>query len=406
MNFPASQSFPHACSARISRGTVAALAITLFMTLSVAPSAHAQTLKQLFPFCALPGCPEGSLPLGSLIDFGGNLYGTTEQGGTNNTGTVYQLTPKGTETVLYSFGSANGGDGNYPQTGVIADSQGNLYGATENGGVNGYGTIFKLTPNGTETLVHVYGPDPLGGAYPYGPLVLDADGNIYGAAYSGGGFGYGTVFRISPDGQQQILHSFNPNAGDGTAPTGGLVVDQHGNLYGTTTAGGTYNDGTVFEMTAKGAYRILYSFGANPNDGNTPSSPVTVGADGDVYGVTLLGGSFNIGTAFKLTPGSPWTETILHTFEGYDNDDGAQPVGQLVIDSEGNLYGATFTGGNTFNNSGTIYELNPKGSETILWIFFNGGFPSAGVLRDAQGDLYGTTEQGGNRVGIVYELTP
>lgn len=395
---------------RISRSMVPMLTVAVVTTLSGGLPAFAQTETAIYGFCRLTSCADGSEANGSLIrDSSGNLYGTTLEGGAHNGGTVYKLTLKGTETVLYSFG-ASSDDGTYPNQGVTMDSHGNLCGVTEDAGSHNAGTVFKVTPDGAETILHTFTSSPSDGAYPFGPVILDAKGNIWGTTSSGGRHGYGTIFRISSGGVEAIVHSFDPSTGDGDTPFSGLVVDRHGNFYGTTTAGGTYNAGIVFELTSKGVYSILYNFGSNAGDGNTVNSSVILDAEGNVYGVTVLGGSSNNGIVFKLTPGSPWTETILYNFGGYSQSDGSQPSGPLVIDSEGNLYGTTYQGGNYFLNAGTVFEVSPAGYETVLYDFVgnaDGAGPSGGLLRDSHGNLYGTAYRGGDfQNGVVYKVIP
>lgn len=396
---------------RISRSAVGLLAATLLITFAAMLPAQAQKEFEFYSFCRLQNCADGSEANGTLIiDKSGNLYGTTEEGGANGTGTVYRVSPSGTETVLYGFGPASSdGDGSYPQMGLAMDSHGTLYGVTENGGINNYGTLFKVSSDGAETILHTFYTVASDGAYPFGPVVLDKKGNIYGTTTSGGKYGYGVVYKISVDGTETILHSFDPKTGDGVEPFSGPTMDAQGNLYGTTTIGGSHNSGAVFELSAKGVYSVLYSFGSHANDGNTVDSPVTVDAEGNLYGVTVLGGSSNNGIVFKLTPGATWKETILYNFEGYSENDGSQPAGALVIDSGGNLYGTTYQGGGFYNN-GTAFELSPSGDETIIYVFTGfayGGHPSGGVLRMPSGVLYGVTYLGGGtQNGIVYKIVP
>jgi uncharacterized repeat protein (TIGR03803 family) len=248
--------------------------------------------KTLYGF----GGPDGATPWGALVrDAKGNLYGTTFQGGAYNAGTVYKLTPTGTESVLYSF--TGGADGGYLYAGVVRDNKGNLYGTTYQGGANGVGTVFKVTPTGEETVLQSLGGQA--GAYPFlAGLVMDKKGNLYGTAYDGGSWGFGTVFEVTKAGAFTVLYSFT--GGDGAYPEASLVLDSAGNLYGTTTSGGAFGEGTIFEVTATGAETVLYSF-TGTEDG-TPFAGVVRDGQGNLYGTTARGGAYDYGTIYKLIP--------------------------------------------------------------------------------------------------------
>jgi uncharacterized repeat protein (TIGR03803 family) len=393
---------------------VASFAVVFLTTLTATLPAVAQTETVVYNFCSLPDCSDGYKANGRLVaDSGGNLLGTTLSGGSAASGTVYKLSPDGTETVLYNFGGTTG-DGWEPQLGLTIDKQGNFYGVTEAGGAYGKGSVFKISPDGTETILHSFGATSSDGTYPYGPVVLDKKGNIYGSTNLGGeyadacGFGAegcGTVFRIGSDGKESILHSFNANT-DGYFPYG-IAIDEQGNLYGTTSEGGSASEGIVYELTNKGVYSILCNFGVGASDGVHPDSALTVDAKGNVYGVTLLGGAFYDGVVFKLTPGSSWTETTLYNF-GANKNDGSEPWGGLVLDGHGNLYGATYEGG--LYGAGTVFEISPSRTETILYSFSgnsDGGSPSGGLIRDSRGNLYGPAYSGGsNGNGVIYKISP
>src|ERR1039458_6316092 len=216
----------------------------------------------LYSFCSQTNCTDGDAPYAGLIfDPAGNLYGTTLGGGTYNYGAVFEVTPNGTETVLHSF---TGTDGVYPYAGLIFDPAGNLYGTTGQGGTYDGGTVFEVTPNGTETVLHNFNNNGTDGAYPYAGLIFDAAGNLYGTTLEGGAYGYGAVFEVTPNGTETVLHNFNNNGTDGYSPYASLIFDAAGNLYGTTNSGGTYNHATVFELTpaAGGGWTetVLHSF--------------------------------------------------------------------------------------------------------------------------------------------------
>jgi uncharacterized repeat protein (TIGR03803 family) len=235
----------------------------------------------------------------------GNLYGTTFQGGTYGYGTVFKLTPSGAETILHNFGTT-GDDGTYPYAGVILNSKGILYGTTHLGGRYDYGTVFKLTPSGTETLLHSFDPNGKDGKYPYSGLVLGQNENLYGTTAGGGVYGYGTVFKLTSSGPETILHSFGAT-GDGAGVYTAPVLDEAGNLYGTTSYGGVHQEGTVFEVTPSGTETVLWSFG-NGKDGTYPNGLV-FNAKGNLFGTTQYGGArgtdcngMGCGTVFKLRP--------------------------------------------------------------------------------------------------------
>jgi uncharacterized repeat protein (TIGR03803 family) len=335
------------------------------------------------------------------------------------------------ETMLHSFNN-NGKDGQDPFGGLVFDSSGNLYGTTLQGGVHGGGTVFELRPTTgggwTETVLHSFG-NGSDGFLLYSGLILDVSGNLYGTTYWGGKYAYGTVFELTPTGggnwTEKILHSFAFNGTDGTNPVAGLIFDASGNLYGTTSGGGAYGGGIVFELTpaANGSWdeKILHNFNNNGTDGNNPLAGLIFDASGNLYGTTLdgpydIGVNYLGGTVFELTPSTDgsWTETVLYNFDGigtnpYDPDAG------LIFDSAGNLYSTTPQGGAGPNDGdGTVFKLSPQAgggwTEAVLHSFGNGtdGLnPSAGLIIDASGNLYGTTWQGGPYgSGTAFELMP
>lgn len=339
-----------------------------------------------------------------------------------------------TEEVLYAF--AGGVSGGAPYFGgVVFDNAGNLYGTANEGGrmdcgePDGCGTVFQLMPDGlggwAENRIHAFGAK--GDGYdPITTLIIDGLGNLYGVTLEGGAYGYGTVYEVSPvegDGwSEKVLYSFQGGA-DGSEPLSPLVFDPAGNLYGTTVQGGAYSPptqgGTVFEL-AKGAggtwsKSIIHSFGMG-NDGVNPSGGLTFDTDGNLYGATVHGGGTGKdGIIFQLTPasGGVWTEHLLHAFGG--TGDGNEPVGGLVFDSKGNLYGAA-SGGE--KGGGVVFELSPasggKWKESILHPFgaIQDGVSPGNLIIDSAGNLYGETFEGGiggcirGGCGVVYELSP
>jgi uncharacterized repeat protein (TIGR03803 family) len=420
-------------SKRISIGLRTTL--VTFIVISFVTSGYAATEQVLYSF-------NGGFPFAGLIsDSAGNLYGTTRSGGDYGCGSVFELTLTAgswTGTVLHSFNGGacfpyNTADGEDPYAGLIFDAIGNLYGTTRSGGDYDRGTVFELTPTAggwTETVLYS-SFNHKNGAGPFSGLISDSVGNLYGTTYRGGTYGYGTVFELIKPGTkgrswiEKILHSFYPKVG--IYPYAGLISDSAGNLFGTTLDGGTYGYGTVFELikpASKGGSwteKILHSFEDNGTDGGIPYAGLVFDTVGNLYGTTLYGGAHSGsldlgGIAFELikpgTKGGSWTETVLYTFNGAPGD-GAGPYAGLIIDSAGNLYGTTSSGG--VYGSGTAFELTltmgMSWTETMLHSFDGNGMdgesPEAGVLQDTAGNLYGTTVNGGAYdYGTVFEITP
>jgi len=345
----------------------------------------ASTERVLYAF---RGTPDASISTSNLIsDDAGNLYGTTARGGISDgyygNGTVFKLSPASghwRETILYKF--TGGSDGKYPSSGLIKDSAGNLYGTTSQGGSSscGCGVVFKVDSSGTETVLYSF--TQTDGEYPSGGLISDAHGDLFGTASNGGTYGNGAVFELIPNSDgtwtEQVLYSFIDNSGDGANPETGVVMDDAGNLYGTTESGGNNpGDGIVFELKHSGSSwteSILYSF-TDGADGGRPFAGLTI-HDGVLYGTTVSGGSNRAGVVFALQRGSSgWTETVIYAFKGHP--DGASPEAGVIFDKSGNLYGTTYSGGwrYCFIGCGTIFKLTPKSGggwqETVLY-HFNG----------------------------------
>ena len=264
-----------------SRGTV----------FKIAPSGSESVL---YSFPAGSSDPYSGLIQGS----DGNFYGTTGAGGSSDDGTVFQITPSGAATVLHAF-AKSGTDGEIPYAGVIQGSDGNLYGTTYFGGANNLGTVFKVTTGGTETVLYSFngGSD---GEHPYAGVIQGNDGNFYGTTYQGGSAGNGAIFKLTPGGTEAILHTFAGGSSDGATPEAGLIQGTDGNLYGTTLQGGTNGLGTVFMITPSGTETVLHSF-AGASDGANPGANLVEGSDGNLYGSTGAGGSGGYGTIFKIT---------------------------------------------------------------------------------------------------------
>ena len=396
---------------RISRGgATAALALAFIITLSMARPAQARTESVIYAFCLLTNCDDGGQPLSNVImDAQGNMYGTTAYDGANGHGTVFKLDPRGTLTVLYAFCSVGTecSDGSLPESGLVRDSAGNLYGTTNGGGAYKGGTVFKLSSDGTLTTLHSFANSGEDGYAPTAGLLRDSGGNLYGTTYLGGKYGAGTVYRVTPAGKENIMHSFGATPTDGTLPGNVVpVMDQLGNLYGTTLGGGANDFGTVFEITAGGGESVLYSFGATKTDAVKPYAGLTIDSKGNLYGTATSGGKYNQGTVFRVSHSG--AETIMHSFKNHATD-GYDCQAPLVRDGSGNLYGVMFKGGQY--GFGTVFEINTGGGETILHAFANDGTdganPNGALLLDSAGNLYGTTYRGGaNSAGNLFEITP
>jgi uncharacterized protein (TIGR03437 family) len=352
---------------------------------------RAQTLTTLASFNGTNGNdPEdvGSLVQGS----DGNFYGTTLQGGANNSGTIFKMTPGGTLTTLYSFDGTIGS----PSAGLVQGADGNFYGITIL--TTGPGSVFKITPSGTLTTLHSFKGDD--GSYD--PLFLGADGNFYGVTGENG-----QVFKISPAGtltNLATLTTTEPQDRDSRLQST-LVEAADGNFYGTTPGGGTNNFGTVFKMTPSGVVTTLHNFALT--DGIEPSGRLVQGIDGSFYGTTLDGGANGLnglGTVFRIT--STGTYTVLHNFTG--SPDGGLPQPGLIQASDGNFYGTTNGGG--ANGAGCVFQTTPSGVVTILYSFASnlsdGDNPWSGLIQGSDGNLYGTTSVGGSGFyGTIFRLT-
>jgi uncharacterized repeat protein (TIGR03803 family) len=405
------------------------LTLTLVaLTLSLASFAQAQTESVIYSF--LPGGDLGnsSFPFAGVVrDSAGNLYGTTNEGGANNVGQVFELSPipggGWQENTLYTFtGQA---DGAYPADSLVIDSAGNLYGsagALANSGR--FGSVFKLSPGeGGQwnlTNLHTF-TGGLDGGGPNG-VIFDSAGNLYGTACCDGVNAQGTVFKLSPltggGWHFTLLHALTET--DGAYPGAGLVFDSLGNLYGTAQEGGNTTNcitrpengcGVVFKLspTAGGNwhYTVVHAF--TGQDGEGPLDALTVDASGNLYGTTFGGGASHDGVAFKLAKTRVgWRETVIHTFSG--TPDGSSPYGGVTLDSLGNVYGTTQIGGTS--NNGIVFEIalvSGVWTETVVHDFSGGDGlqPRSTPIFDPAGNLYGTTLSGGdNDSGTVFEITP
>jgi len=405
---------------------VARLGFVLAMLVPLS-SAHASSYSVLHYFSG----PDGGVPGAPLISDGsGNLYGTAAVGGKPGIccGVVFKLTTSGSETVVYSFRGIRRHDGAFPDGRLLFDGAGNLYGITDEGGrvcgifTRGCGTVFKIAPDGTETVLYSFaGKNLRHGAMPRQGLTAGNAGDLYGTTELGGSStncGCGTIFKLAPDGTETVLHSFHGGR-EGTGPASLLVADGTGYLYGAAGGGSGcsgYGCGIIFKLAADGSsYKVIYAFQGG-SDGAGPGGLLPDGA-GNFYGLTGSGGTgcsgYGCGTVFKLA--SDGTETVLYSFKGGSN--GWGPIGELITDAAGNFYGTTYWGGDTgcyHGGCGTIFELSAAGTESVLHAFGSGNdgkTPYGGLLADGAGNLYGTTSRGGtsgcgSHCGIVFEVTP
>ena len=383
-------------------------ALMAAVLLGLASTSPAQTLTTLHSFS---GAPDGANPDSApVLDPDGNLYGATFNGGSSTfcqsgCGIVFKIATDGTESVLYSFAGNN--DGANPN--FLGFSGGQLVGTTLVGGLNGhkhktfgFGTIFFISLTGQEFVWHNF----IGSvhAYPQG-LTIMTSGNIIGTTagvsmLKGAKRYNGSVFNQVTKNDHALLKFVGSNSADGSFPTGGLAIDPQGNIYGTTMFGGS-GEGVAFEVTPQGVETLLHTF-TGSQDGGVPTGGLIRDAQGNLYGTAAEGGQFSQGTVFEITSSGL---TTLHSFNGTD---GAGPQSLLIFDGQGNLYGTTYSGG-AFNQ-GTIFELNPSGQETVLYNFSggaDGAHPQAALLFDGQGNLYGTTAAGGaSGLGTIFKLVP
>ena len=416
----------------IIAASIAVLLLTFALPFAPQPS-FAAPLTAPTVLHTFTGGKDGSYPDSNLTaDAAGNLYGTTQIGGADGAGTVFELSPgpndKWQFSVIYTF--TGGTDGGNPLGSLVFDAAGNAYSTTSSGGANGLGVVFELTPppqgapakTWTESVLYSFQGGSNDGAAPFGNVVFDSAGNLYGTTSIGGlthlgcalpAKGCGTIFELSPSGagswSERILHRFRDAFGEGAAPRAGLVIDALGNLYGTTYDGGNndecggYGCGTVFELLPPAAgkkhwiFKNLIDF--NGADAALPAGGLTLNA-GALYGTTNYGGAYNKGVVFSFTQDSGrWKLSTVYSFNGLD---GLQPSGNLAFDSNGNLYGATYEGG--ANDWGSIFQLVPGESgwtENLLYSFAvsgkgAGANPLGGVILDSADNIYLTTNQGGS----------
>ena len=378
----------------------------------LAALAQSQTFTTLYSFT---GGSDGNLPEAGVIqDSAGNLYGTTWWGGylkcneyTPGCGVVYEVNSSGTETVVHTFCTPNqcyvgNYDGMLPITPVVRDKAGNFYGTTYEG--VDYGTVYKIDTAGNETVLYNFYRGPVG-CLPAQGLIVDKSGNLFGTTSECGisdYSGFGTIFKMDSAGNFTVLYSFTGS--DGAYPYfGHLIMDKNGDLYGVTPMGGAYDAGVLYKLTTEGQLTALHSFGGT-SDGCYPWGTVAMDQAGNLYGTTHSCGANGYGTIWKVS--KKGKETILHSFAGYPWD-GCYPFASVARDSKGNLYGVT--SGCGANNWGALYELSASGTLTLLHSFSgtDGEYPYGEVLLTAKGELFGTATSGGAYgYGTVWSYVP
>ncbi|MGA8440696.1 MAG: choice-of-anchor tandem repeat GloVer-containing protein [Candidatus Sulfotelmatobacter sp.] len=368
-------------------------------------SGHETTLN------TFTGGTDGAYPnFNVTLDFSGNFYGTTDNGGVaagqSGYGVVFKVDTSGHETTLYTF--TGGTDGAYPN-GVIRDFQGNLYGTTSDGGnafgASGAGVVYKLDISGHETVLYTFtgGND---GGYSNAPVTRDLVGNLYGTAY-GGAAELGVVFKVDTSGHETVLHTFTRGPYGNQPDFSGVILDEFGNLYGTTAFSGAGGQGAVYKLDAHGNATVVYAF-SSITDGQYPyNNGVIVGPDGQLYGTTDYGGRHGAGVLYQLDRDGD--EKVLYTFDFFTVRGYGQPTGTVTLDSAGNFYGTTFIGqADVFYGYGVVYKVDTAGHATVLHDFTNGvdaGNPYGGVILDSQGNVYGTASGGGALgAGVVFEI--
>lgn len=376
-----------------------------------------QTVAYSFSGLSDGGQPNSGLSQGS----DGNFYGVSASGGDYGFGSFYKFNTSTLQTTrLYSFGPS---DGQTPQSGLTQACDGNWYGTTTSGGLNGSGTFYKITSNGTSAgtgaVFYSLGSNIVASniVTPQGltidttscptPLPTPYTATFYGTSTSGGANGAGTIFSITSAGVKSVLYSFGASATDGVNPQAGLARGTDGNYYGTTGGGGAYGYGTFFQYNPITAQTVLlYSFGGTSIDGQYPDQKPLQGTDGNFYGTTSAGGSNGVGIIYKIVPSSR-TESVFYTFQGGATD-GATPSSRLKIGTDGNFYGLTFAGG--YFDNGTFYQITPAGVFRLLYSFAgvdsgDGELPDASLLQDVNGIWWGTTVSGGTSgQGTIFSI--
>ena len=364
------------------------------LTLSLASPVPAAAWVFFSNVYSFTGGADGANPNELLLATNEMLVGTTRNGGNDAAGSVFEMTTNGLLSSWYSF--TGGDDGANPFAPLVQGADGNFYGTTFQGGADDNGTIFQITPAGDLTTLLAF--DITNGDLPFAGLTLGTDGNFYGTTYQGGASGRGTAFQFATNGTLTTLHSFT-NGNDGGHVAGDLIEGRDGNFYGTTWKGGDYSEGTLFGISTNGTLTTLFSL--NDTNGTFPFAGLTQDTTGNFYGVTSQGGNSGNGTVFELTAGGQFIN--LYSFQG--GNDGASPRAGLLLGSDGNLYGTTVNGGTW--GYGTVFVISPEGGLTTLVEFngFSGASPQTRLIQGNDGWLYGSTQYGGiYGQGTIFKL--
>jgi uncharacterized repeat protein (TIGR03803 family) len=408
------------------------LLLSFAVTCATASVAGAQTFTVLYSFTG--GADGGGVGSSVVMDKQGNLYGTTTGGGAYGYGTVFELSPNAdgiwTETVLHSFKNGDP-DGQEPDANLILDAAGNLYGTTPTGGKHNVGSAFELTPGSSGwslTLLYSFGSYKGDAGPPRGGLLFDSKGNLYGVG-GGGKPGAGTIFELSPNGgawSERVLYNFGSTEALGISPYGNLVFDSADNLYGLAPLGGDTSCvqdggggcGVVYKLWRANSWKetVPHTFVGGSDGARPGNGPLVFDTKGGLYGSAPTGGGTGCGggcgVVFKLTNGvSGWKEGVIHQFG--NGRTGSYPVGGLVFDQAGNVYGTVGAGGGMQCECGAAYKLTPSANGqwkyNVLHAFngSDGNSPESGLIMDGSGNLYGTTVLGGSvGYGVVFEITP
>jgi uncharacterized repeat protein (TIGR03803 family) len=347
---------------------------------------------------------DGQQPLAAPVqDKFGNFWGTTSKGGVNGKGVIYAIPLAGGYTVYHPFAN-DGVDGTYPASGLFKGKKDTLWGTAQFGGADNYGVVFQVTPGGNDKVIHTFTDAANDGAQPETGLIGDTQGNLWGNTYVGGASQFGTVFKITSLNVFSVVHSFGGAPSDGAYPNSGQLLDAGGNIWGTTFQGGANGLGTIFKITPTGSYSVVYSF--NGVGGFSPLAGLTPDGRGHFWGNASAGGQNGYGTVYYINQHGLYS--VAHTFAA-DGVDGIYPVGGLVRDKNGNLWGMTADGGAYLG--GTIFEITAAGVYSVVYSFkkdgADGNFPQAGLLLDKNGNFWGTTQLGGaSNAGTVFAFTP
>jgi len=392
-------------SGSLGSGIAKGLVITIIVVCATM-AAQAQVYTPLYNYGSTVGDPINPAAFSAIAQArDGRLYSTTGGGGTHNWGAAYAITTSGSLSKLYDFAAYPAPSG--PASGLTLGTDGFFYGSTTTGGAHILGTVFKLSDTGLFTDLWDFGNKVDDQGSPEAPLVLGADGNLYGTsdgAYNGQ---YGSVFKITPKGALTTIHVFK--ATDGTTPYG-MILGLDANFYGVARSGGANNLGVVFKMTKAGKVTVLHPFAGYPNDGSQPVGGLVQGNDGVIYGTTYAGGTKTWGIVFKISPtGSGYT--VLHNFDRtLDINDGIRPVAALALGTDGNVYGTAGGGGK--QNDGALFKVTPAGQYSTLYSFCavpgckDGFYPQTAMIQHTNGEFYGATNSGGQTVngGEFYSL--